>query len=46
MDVALTNSSGRNALSIARKGPLGPGWDRNVHELERMLARYEPTDAG
>jgi ankyrin repeat protein len=44
-DVGLANSSGRNALSIARKGPLGPGWEENVHELERVLARYEPMNA-
>jgi ankyrin repeat protein len=44
--VALTNSSGKNALSIAREGPLGPAWDENVHELERVLARYQRTDAG
>jgi hypothetical protein len=44
-DVALMNSSGKDALRIAREGPLGPGWDENVHELERVLARYELMNA-
>jgi ankyrin repeat protein len=44
-DVSLMNSSGKDALSTAREDPLGPGWDENVHELERVLARYELTNA-
>jgi ankyrin repeat protein len=44
-DVALTNSAGKNALSIARECALGPGWNKDVQELERVLARYEHKDA-
>jgi hypothetical protein len=37
--------SARSCSFSAREGPLGPGWDENVHELERVLARYEHMDA-
>lgn len=38
-DVALMNTAGENALTIAHKTP---SWSGNLQELERVLSSYEP----